>query len=126
MIEVMWSSLGRLGHALVARLPYLGIALIVCLAFYIAGRALRGALRATARHTRLDGVLADLLGRLFTIGLTLLGMLIGAVIVFPSFRPGDLLTGLGITSVAIGFAFKDVLCRTCWPASSSSGASPSR
>jgi small conductance mechanosensitive channel len=30
-------------------------------------------------------------------------------VIFPTFKPGDLVTGLGISSVAIGFAFKDVL-----------------
>lgn len=39
----------------------------------------------------------------------LLGFLIAAVIVFPTFNPGDLVAGLGLTSVALGFAFKDVL-----------------
>jgi small-conductance mechanosensitive channel len=30
-------------------------------------------------------------------------------VIFPSFKPGDIIAGLGITSVAIGFAFKDIL-----------------
>jgi len=34
---------------------------------------------------------------------------VAAVIVFPAFKPGDLIAGLGITSIAIGFAFKDIL-----------------
>jgi small-conductance mechanosensitive channel len=38
-----------------------------------------------------------------------LGLFVAAVVVFPTFSPGDLIAGLGITSVAIGFAFKDVL-----------------
>ncbi|QDA36091.1 mechanosensitive ion channel family protein (plasmid) [Paracoccus liaowanqingii] len=38
-----------------------------------------------------------------------LGFLLAATIVLPSLRPGDLLSGLGIGSVAIGFAFKDIL-----------------
>jgi small-conductance mechanosensitive channel len=36
-------------------------------------------------------------------------LFVAAVVIFPAFKPGDLVTGLGITSVAIGFAFKDVL-----------------
>lgn len=36
-------------------------------------------------------------------------MLVAATIVFPSFSPGNLVAGLGITSVAVGFAFKDIL-----------------
>lgn len=39
----------------------------------------------------------------------LAGALVALIIVVPTFRPGDLIAGLGITSVAIGFAFKDIL-----------------
>ncbi|NJM53538.1 MAG: mechanosensitive ion channel, partial [Blastocatellia bacterium] len=41
--------------------------------------------------------------------MTILGAFVAAVIIFPAFQPGDLVAGLGITSVAVGFAFKDVL-----------------
>jgi small conductance mechanosensitive channel len=37
------------------------------------------------------------------------GLGIAAVVILPSFRPVDLIAGLGITSIAIGFALKDVL-----------------
>lgn len=40
---------------------------------------------------------------------TVLGLFVAAVVILPTFKPGDLVTGLGITSVVIGFAFKDVL-----------------
>ena len=39
----------------------------------------------------------------------LLGFLLAATIVIPSLKPGDLIAGLGVSSVAIGFAFKDIL-----------------
>src|SRR5688572_2268232 len=60
------------------------------------------------RRTRIDLTLADLLGRLAAAFTIILGLFVAAV-VFPTFNPGDLIAGLGITSVAIGFAFKDVL-----------------
>ena len=53
--------------------------------------------------------LADLLGRIVRSRMIVLGLFVAAVIIFPAFKPGDLIAGLGITSVAIGFAFKDVL-----------------
>ena len=53
--------------------------------------------------------LAEVLSRLLRAGFIVLGVLIACVIVFPAFRPGDLVAGLGLTSVAIGFAFKDIL-----------------
>src|SRR5690242_13054378 len=39
----------------------------------------------------------------------LFGLLVIAAIVFPSVKPADVLATLGIGSVAIGFAFKDIL-----------------
>ncbi len=38
-----------------------------------------------------------------------LGFLLAATIVVPTLNPGDLISGLGVSSVAIGFAFKDIL-----------------
>jgi small conductance mechanosensitive channel len=37
-----------------------------------------------------------------------LGLFVAAVIIFPTLRPGDLIAGLGITTVAAGFAFKNI------------------
>jgi small conductance mechanosensitive channel len=41
--------------------------------------------------------------------LIILGLLVALVIALPSFRPGQLVQLLGISSVAIGFAFRDIL-----------------
>lgn len=75
----------------------------------MAGRIARRVLRAIGRRTRLDPTLADLLGHATSLGLAILGLLVAAVVVFPTFRPGDLVAGLGITSVALGFAFTAAL-----------------
>ena len=50
-----------------------------------------------------------LLGGFVKWALILFGLLVVATIVFPSVKPADLLATLGIGSVAIGFAFKDIL-----------------
>jgi small-conductance mechanosensitive channel len=76
---------------------------------WLFGKLLARALKAAGARTRLDENLADLLGRLLSFAVTVLGFFVAAVVIFPAFRPGDLITGLGITSVAIGFAFKDIL-----------------
>jgi small-conductance mechanosensitive channel len=39
----------------------------------------------------------------------LAGLLLAATIVVPTLKVGDLVAGLGISSIAIGFAFKDIL-----------------
>ena len=106
---VVWRTLAGMVESLLARAPYILIALIVVGAFLLAGRVVRGVVYAAGQRTRLDVTLADLLGRLTSFVLAVLGLFVAAVIIFPAFKPGDLVTGLGITSVAIGFAFKDVL-----------------
>ena len=41
--------------------------------------------------------------------LVVLGFMLATTVVVPTLMPGDLIVGLGIGFVAIGFAFKDIL-----------------
>ena len=106
---VVWQTLSSLGESLLARVPYIVIAVIVFGVFLVVGRVVRSVVHTAGQRTRLDVTLAELLGRLASFVVAVLGLFVSAVIIFPTFKPGDLVTGLGITSVAIGFAFKDVL-----------------
>lgn len=106
---IAWQALRNLGESFLAQLPNIVIGFIVFCVFIVVGRILRRVVHAAGERTRLDVTLADLLGRLASFAIIVLGLFVAAVIVFPAFKPGDLIAGLGITSVAIGFAFKDVL-----------------
>jgi small-conductance mechanosensitive channel len=106
---VVWRTLTELGESFLARAPYLVFALLAFIVFLIIARIVKRVIVIAGKRTRLDETLASLLGRLASGILTIIGVLVGAVIVFPTFRPGDLVAGLGITSVAIGFAFRDIL-----------------
>ncbi len=107
--DVVWRTFAGLGESMLARLPYIVIGVIVFVVFLVVARLTKRALVAAGRRTRLDLTLADLLGRLVSALIIIFGLFVAAVVIFPTFRPGDLIAGLGITSVAIGFAFKDVL-----------------
>jgi small-conductance mechanosensitive channel len=89
--------------------PNIVIGLVVFLLFFFAGWFVRWlTLRVTARRKGYHHV-AHVTAKL-TRGITLiLGFLVAAVIIFPSFTPARLIDFLGIGSVAIGFAFRDVL-----------------
>jgi small-conductance mechanosensitive channel len=50
----------------------------------------------------------DLFKRLFTIAIWIVGLLIAAMVVFPGMTPSRALAGLGLVSVAVGLAFKDI------------------
>jgi small-conductance mechanosensitive channel len=107
--DIVWQVFSQLIAKLLAHLPYLILGLVVFLTFLIAARLVKRLLVTAGRRTRLDLTLADLLGRLASAVTIILGVFVAAVVIFPTFAPGDLIAGLGITSVAIGFAFKDVL-----------------
>jgi small-conductance mechanosensitive channel len=89
-------------------LPNLGIALVVLILFLVgASLARRAVLRVFRRRHRPD--LAALLAGSARWAILTLGVLVAATIVFPSISPANLLSTLGIGSIAIGFAFKDIL-----------------
>lgn len=108
-LALVLRTLRGMAAGFVERLPYVAVGLVVLLLFYVAGRVLRRVAHAAGERTRLDVQLADIFGRLAVVVVTAFGVLVAAVIVFPTFTPGSLVQGLGITSVAVGFAFKDVL-----------------
>jgi small conductance mechanosensitive channel len=105
----VWRTLVQLGESLLERVPYVVLGLAVLAAFWLAARLAKRLLQAAGGRAHLDATLADLLGRLSSAVMVILGVFVAAVIIFPTFRPGDLIAGLGITTVAIGFAFKDIL-----------------
>ena len=92
----------------IALIPNLVIGLVVFIVFWLIGKILRSFVRKRTqnRDTRNIGLV---FGRLSQGGLIILGFLVAATIIFPSFNPGDALATLGIGGVAIGFAFKDIL-----------------
>ena len=59
------------------------------------------------RRERID--LGNLLSDLVFWILIILGAMIALTIIMPSLKPADLIGGLGLGTVAIGFAFKDIL-----------------
>jgi small conductance mechanosensitive channel len=89
-------------------LPNVGIALVVFLVFLgVASGARAGVSRFFKHRGRPD--LASLLAGFARWALIALGLLVVATIVFPSVKPADVLATLGVGSIAIGFAFKDIL-----------------
>ena len=59
-------------------------------------------------RSKMRGSLRDLLQRLASILVWVLGILLAAMVIFPGLTPAKALGGLGLASVAIGFAFKEI------------------
>lgn len=89
-------------------LPNLIVAIVVFFAFYLAARI--------AKHIVVKRIISDekanlriIIGGLVKWAFVVAGLLFSATIMLPSFSAGNLISSLGIGSVAIGFAFKDIL-----------------
>lgn len=83
-------------------------ALLVAAVVIVAGRALqplvRRRLRRTGRPSR-----ARVFTALYRLSVVIVAVLLALTLAFPSVRVADVLASLGILSVAVGFAFKNVL-----------------
>jgi small-conductance mechanosensitive channel len=96
------------GQQLVRLLPQiLGAMGVLALTWLVAKTAQRLVVWAT-RGRRLRPSLVELLKNLTAIGTWVLGLLLAMTILFPEMSPTDLAAALGVGSIAIGFAFKDV------------------
>ncbi|MEZ6019085.1 MAG: mechanosensitive ion channel family protein [Planctomycetota bacterium] len=88
--------------------PNILVALVALVVFAVLGRVAKNTgVRQGKRRGRPD--LGRLLGSFARSVVLLLGFLLALTIVAPSVHPGDMVAGLGVGSVAIGFAFKDIL-----------------
>lgn len=83
-----------------------GIVFVIA-AWFVARLVANGLRRGFRRKNLVDlgGVLSSLVFGLIVAG----SVLVAAVIIFPSVQPATIISSLGIGSVAIGFAFKDIL-----------------
>ena len=84
------------------------VALVVMAVFIGLGMLAQRMIKRQASRKDRDN-LGEVFGGFVKWAVYLLGFLLAATIVIPSLKPGDLIAGLGVSSVAIGFAFKDIL-----------------
>ncbi|MEO0530616.1 MAG: mechanosensitive ion channel family protein [Planctomycetota bacterium] len=109
MTEVVIESLGDMWTGLLARLPFIGIGFLALLATWVISRAAMWIARRVLLASRVRRSLRDLIMQLLSAVIWVIGLLVAIVIVFPGISPAKVLTGLGIGSVALGFAFKDIV-----------------
>jgi small conductance mechanosensitive channel len=102
-----WEAAYQMIDSFFGRLPSLIVGVIVFFVFYVLSILLsRVILRTTRRHRANLGVV---FARLMSAATILLGFLVAFSVVAPSFQAGDLIKILGISGVAIGFAFQNIL-----------------
>ena len=104
-----FTQLKGIGGQVVDALPALAVGLVIFILFLVVGRILRWAVQKWQGGRDRPNAYALAVSRLVYGGIIVLGLLVAAVIVFPNFTPTKLLQFHGFGSVAIGFAFRDVL-----------------
>ncbi len=92
----------------IRNVPNIVIAILVFILFiYIArfmGRVIRKALKNRGREN-----FGEILGSFSKWVFLIIGVMLSVTILSPNLSPADLIASLGVSSVAIGFAFKDIL-----------------
>ncbi len=100
-----------MADSVIAALPRVGVALIVVAVGWGLARLLRWALHRWLSRGQTPSF-SRVISRLAGVLVLAAALLIATAVVFPSVKPVDLLAGLGFFSVAVGFAFQDILENT--------------
>ncbi|MGV0029003.1 mechanosensitive ion channel family protein [Phormidesmis priestleyi] len=108
-VSELWAKVQSMVNDFIVLLPNLVLALVVFAIFFFVARAIKRIVRNLTRDRRNARNLGLVLGRLAQGATILTGLFISLSIVIPSLKAGDLVQLLGISGVAIGFAFRDIL-----------------
>ena len=108
-LTALWQKAHALFDGFLALLPNLLLGGLVFTAFVFLGRWAHNAGVRLAKRVRKHGNLGLILGNLFRWICLMLGLLIALSIIIPSFQARNLIELLGIGTVAVGFAFRDIL-----------------
>lgn len=109
--EEISESARSIWQTTVDAMPRVAVAVAIVLVGWAAARLLRWGLRHVFQRRRTPSfarVMSSVLSWLF-LGIV---VLLAVAVTFPSVRPVDVLAGLGFFSVAVGFAFQDILENT--------------
>lgn len=107
-IPPLYAKLDSMWTGLIKLLPLLAIASLTLILTWILAKVFCSALRSTLNRSKLRDSLKELFVTLLKSSVWIVGVLIAITIVFPSLTPAKLLTALGLGSVAVGLAFKDI------------------
>ncbi|MGI9089903.1 MAG: mechanosensitive ion channel family protein [Gemmatimonadaceae bacterium] len=103
-----WRTTQRLINGFIAAVPRFLLAAIIIVLFYYVAKGVRALVRRHVKHREGRGTLEIALGRLAHAGVIAFGILVAIAAAFPGFTPGNLVSALGVSGIAIGFAFKDI------------------
>jgi len=107
-VETLTNQLVDMGNGFIALLPQLAIGLVVLFITWIVAKLVRKVADKIIRKADLRPSLRELIETILTVVVWIFGIMITATIMIPSLTPAGMLAGLGLGTVAIGFAFQDI------------------
>ena len=108
ILETVILSLDELLKSVIQTIPaFLTAIIIIFLTRYFSGFVQKVAKRVGERALK-SSSLKILLNKACLVGTWVFGILFACVVAFPGFDLGDIISTLGLGSVAIGFAFQDI------------------
>ena len=102
------NSLMQIWSDFVDRLPFIVAGLLVLLVTWGVAHIVRRVVERMLSRSSIRFSLKELLNRFAVLGIWVLGILLSAMVVFPGLTPTKALSAMGVVSIAIGFAFKDI------------------
>jgi small conductance mechanosensitive channel len=108
LVNILFQRLWQMVTEFVRMLPQFSIAILVIVATWAIGKFSRRIISRLLRRVDLHGTLVNLAETLLGVAVWIVGILTAMSIVLPSVTPANILAVLGLGSVAIGFAFKDI------------------
>ncbi|NMF62609.1 mechanosensitive ion channel family protein [Brasilonema octagenarum UFV-E1] len=108
-ISALWDKIQGMINGFIILLPNMVLAVIVFAIFFFVARTIKQIVKRFTSRYRHARNLGLVLGRLAQGTTILIGLFVALSILIPTFRAGDLVQLLGISGVAIGFAFRDIL-----------------
>src|SRR5215475_6502865 len=104
-----WNATLKIVSKVLSLLPNIILGIVVFILFLAIASVGKALVRRFVEKRRAHQVMAILLGRLVQTCVVIVGFLIALSIIAPSFQVSDLVKLLGIGTVAIGFAFQNIL-----------------
>lgn len=108
LVNILLRRLHEMLTEFVRILPQLGIAMVILLATWFVAKFARRIADRLLSRTEVRGTLINLAETLVGVMIWIVGLMIASSIVLPGVTPANLLAVVGLGSVAVGFAFKDI------------------
>ncbi|WP_394221509.1 mechanosensitive ion channel family protein [Alteromonas gracilis] len=107
-LDTLESTLVSITQGFIEHLPYMAVGFtVILLTWALSSTIGRFIEKLTASRVKRDSV-RELVIRFTSVAVWTLGLLLAALIMFPGLTPAKALGGLGLLSVAVGFAFKEI------------------